>query len=213
MRDRSARRLTDADAALWREVVKTVTPLCRPSRSGHSGHHGSDPLALVEEHSGHPINRSNGQSVDSFKSRPLHANLETAPPKAGAEPLIVDAPQGTDRRTAQRLRRGRLAIDAQLDLHGYSLAAAHGRLLEFLRSAQAHGRRCVLVVTGKGRRNSGEPGKLKSAVPAWLNEPLFRPMVLSVAHAQPKDGGSGALYILLRKARGHGSSYAEGRQI
>jgi DNA-nicking Smr family endonuclease len=106
---------------------------------------------------------------------------------------------GTDRRTAGKLKKGRLDIEARLDLHGSTLAQAHDRLYGFITSAYASGARCVLVVTGKGRSTLGETGKLKAAVPRWLNEPAFRPYVLSLSYAQQKDGGEGALYILLRK--------------
>ncbi len=209
MRDRSARHMTDAEATLWREVIKTVTPISRPPRlkqpdvttstpANETAHTFSSDVPIRRHAAAKPFNGASVSDAGSVSRTNADA------------PLVVDAPQGTDRRTAQRLKRGRLAIDARLDLHGYSLTAAHTRLLEFLRSAQAHGGRCVLIVTGKGRRavgdrERGQPGKLKSAVPEWLNEPLFRPLVLSVTHAQPKDGGTGALYVLLRKARGHGA--------
>lgn len=132
----------------------------------------------------------------------------------------------TDRRTAQRLKRGKLDVDARLDLHGCTLLQAHDRLLEFLRVSQFTGARCVLVVTGKGRRKSvskrsnnhafdqaaeTQPGKLRMSVPMWLNEAPFRPLVLSVSYAVQKDGGEGALYVLLRKKSGDartGTPYA-----
>jgi DNA-nicking Smr family endonuclease len=60
----------------------------------------------------------------------------------------------------------------------------------------------VLVITGRGsgkERQGG--GVLKSAVPRWLDEPAFRSHVLAIATAQPRDGGSGALYVMLRRTR------------
>lgn len=105
----------------------------------------------------------------------------------------------TDRRTANKLRRGKLDIDARLDLHGYTEDQAYRHLMGFIQAARASGARCVLVVTGKGRKTDMQPGKLKTAVPRWLNEPEFRPAVLTVTYAQQRDGGDGALYILLRK--------------
>lgn len=126
-------------------------------------------------------------------------------------PLEIGKVGETDRRTAQRLKRGKLDVDARLDLHGCTVIQAHDRLLEFLRVSQSTGARCVLVVTGKGLRKArGQAtaseyaddtrhGKLRLSVPRWLNEPLFRPLVLSVSYAVQKDGGEGALYVLLRK--------------
>lgn len=206
MCDRKARPLTDAEAALWREVIKTVTPTTRFSPASVNGKapaiSNPEEFKSVQVNQGAPARRADRVRITHQHDVPT-AHLDVAP-------LVVDAPQGTDRRTAQRLKRGKLEIDARLDLHGYSLAAGHTRLLGFLRATQAHGGRCVLIVTGKGRGDSGAPGKLKSAVPEWLNEPLFRPLVLSVTHAQQKDGGTGALYILLRKARGHVSAPGDG---
>ncbi len=93
-----------------------------------------------------------------------------------------------------------MAIEARLDLHGMTQAEAHGRLVAFVEGHQAAGRRCVLVVTGKGTWRE-EGGVLRDAVPRWLNEPGLRPRILSFSHAQPKDGGEGALYILLKRLR------------
>lgn len=147
-------------------------------------------------------------------SRPKDVDVAVIAPSSHKAPLQVGQIGETDRRTAHRLKRGKLSVDARLDLHGCTVVQAHDRLLEFLRVSQATGARCVLVVTGKGRRrHSGDavpasaprfsheyqPGKLRSAVPRWINEPAFRPLVLSVSHAVQKDGGEGALYILLRK--------------
>ena len=193
-RNRTVRRLTEAEHDLWRQVISTVTPSDR---------------AAASERTLFPagIDRPSRRAVHS--TGPVQVPNQTPPPsRTPLPPLVVDAPpgtdRGTDRRTVQRLKRGRLDIDARLDLHGLTIAQAHTRLLEFLRSAQAHGARCVLVVTGKGGGGGrdGTIGKVKAAVPAWLNDPLFRPLVLSAVQAQPGDGGGGALYLLLRKARG-----------
>ncbi len=120
----------------------------------------------------------------------------TKPPKPGQFADI-------DKRTAERFRRGELAIDARLDLHGLTQAEAHRRLDGFVARAAAAGTRMLLVITGKGERAGGERGTgvLRDGVPRWLAEPGLRPLVLAIAHAQPKHGGGGALYVLLRKKR------------
>ncbi|HIP78018.1 MAG TPA: hypothetical protein EYH07_06110, partial [Kiloniellaceae bacterium] len=105
-----------------------------------------------------------------------------------------------DRRKAERLRRGKLPIEATLDLHGLRQAEAHRRLEHFLADSQAAGKRCVLVVTGKGATRA-EPGVLRSALPLWLNQSPNRERVLSFDYAQQKHGGTGAVYILLRRKR------------
>ena len=75
-------------------------------------------------------------------------------------------------------------------------AEAHRALAGFVAASRAAGRRCVLVITGHGRMSGGI---LKSAVPRWLHEPDLRRDVLAIASARPQHGGSGALYLLLRK--------------
>jgi DNA-nicking Smr family endonuclease len=115
-------------------------------------------------------------------------------------PLTHDASPGLDRRTAERLRRGALAIEARLDLHGMTQEEAHRALDAFLARAAQAGKRSVLVITGKGGRSSGD-GVLRAAVPRWLNEAPNRGRLLAFAPAQPQHGGAGALYLLLKRRR------------
>ncbi len=125
-------------------------------------------------------------------------------PRRG-EPLPALAPgtiAGVDRATAERLRRGGLVIDGRLDLHGLTQDEAHAALERFLGGSAARGRRCVLVITGKGLGDGFGRGVLRQAVPRWLNEPPNRARILAVMPAQPKHGGAGALYVLLKRKRG-----------
>jgi DNA-nicking Smr family endonuclease len=134
-----------------------------------------------------------------------------APPPAGtaaAVPVVRRLPApGLDRRSSERLRRGELPIDARIDLHGMTQEVAHRALAGFIGRAQEAGKRCVLVITGKGARRAdagdwrAEQGVLRNAVPRWLAEPPNRGRVLAYAPAQPNHGGGGALYVLLRRLR------------
>ena len=117
-------------------------------------------------------------------------------------PLVMGQGAGVDKRTTQRLKRGQLAIEGRLDLHGLTQAAAHARLDRFLASSQERGLRCVLVITGKGLRPDGATGVLRDMAPRWLNEPPNRARVLALHTAQPKHGGAGAYYVLLKRQRG-----------
>jgi DNA-nicking Smr family endonuclease len=107
-------------------------------------------------------------------------------------------PVGLDRRTWLRLKRGQVAIEQTLDLHGRTQDEAHGALARFLAAAQAAGCRCVLVVTGKGL---GSGGTLRHMVPRWLNEGANREHIVAFSPAQARHGGAGALYVLLRRQR------------
>ena len=105
---------------------------------------------------------------------------------------------GIDRRSAEKLRRGHLPIEGRLDLHGMTQEAASGRLANFLERAESQGKRCVLVITGKGLASGGV---LRDQVPRWLNLPPNRARVLAFDYARPQHGGGGALYVLLKRRR------------
>ena len=108
---------------------------------------------------------------------------------------------GVDARAVTRLRRGQTRPEARLDLHGHTLDQAHRALAGFIDRAASGGMRCVLVITGKGR--IGEiGGTIRSEFPRWLNQARLRARILAFAEAQPRDGGAGAFYVLLRKRRG-----------
>jgi DNA-nicking Smr family endonuclease len=85
-----------------------------------------------------------------------------------------------------------------LDLHGYTQNQAFDALGSFIVSSYQKQYRCVLVITGKGGQGD-KKGVLYTQVPKWLNHPKLKPMILMFSHAQAKDGGDGALYILLKK--------------
>lgn len=116
---------------------------------------------------------------------------------------------GTDRRTQIRLRRGQVAVDARIDLHGMTQAQARARLEAFLVSGVAGGCRCVLVITGKGstrRDDAGfmpdrERGVLREQVPRWLALPPLSHHVITWQPAARQHGGDGALYVLLRRPK------------
>ncbi len=107
-----------------------------------------------------------------------------------------------ERKLKQKLSRGRTTADAAIDLHGYRQDEALPALRRFLGGAQRDGLKVVLVVTGKGRTAafSGDSvGVLRRAVPLWLAMPEFRSLVIGYEEAAQSHGGSGALYVRLRR--------------
>ncbi len=144
-------------------------------------------------------------------ARPRKAKAERERPEApppspcGPTPAPRPAPAGggLDKRTARRIRRGALRIEARIDLHGMTREEAHRCLTRFIAESQAAGRRLVLVVTGKGRRSEDgvAAGVIRREAPHWLSRPPNAARVLETAPAQPRDGGDGALYVYLRKLR------------
>ena len=121
-------------------------------------------------------------------------------------PLTNGHVANIDGRTAQRFLRGKMPIDATLDLHGYYQEQALEKLQIFIAHAYHRHHRNLLIITGKGKRTTEDAlstrhGVLREQVPQWLNMPMIRPLVLAFTHAQPHDGGTGALYVLLKRNR------------
>ena len=137
------------------------------------------------------------QPAPPKRPRPLPA---PALPPAKPPELAPGRIAGVDKRLAERLKRGQLVIEGMLDLHGLTQEEAHRQLDGFLALSTNAGRRCVLVITGKGVWRA-DSGILKEMVPRWLNEAPNRARVLAIAAAQPRHGGSGALYVLLKRRR------------
>lgn len=176
--------LSPEDKALWAHVTHDVAPL-----TGKRA--GSPDLAARKD------NEEQSQCV-----KPV-ARGSVEPPKITTQNLsyVHGQAPGLDKRTQMRLRRGQVSIEARLDLHGMTQSQAHDAVYRFLETARNNGRRMVLVITGKGLHRDGQIGVLRSVVPRWLNERPLRDWIKAFDHATPRDGGKGALYILLRRRK------------
>ncbi len=195
--------LSPEDRQLWSHVTRQAEPLAGRDRlwslaDALRGSEGRDGTRAAPRASAGPEGTRARLSKGTAAQAP--AQTPAGPKRPAPPPLVHGARDGLDRRKAERLRRGKLPIEATLDLHGLRQAEAHRRLEHFLADCQAAGKRCVLVVTGKGATRA-EPGVLRSALPLWLNQSPNRERVLSFDYAQQKHGGTGAVYILLRRRR------------
>lgn len=168
-----SRLLSPDEVELWTRVTADVRPA--PGRS---------PRRMPE-----PASRGAEQKATAAPETPEKKQA----PRPG--PPLTDL----DHRTRTKLRRGRLDVDAKLDLHGLRQAEAQRALLDFLRRAQAGGARMAIVVTGKGSR-SEDSGVLRRLVPLWLQAPHLRDVVVSFGEAARHHGGEGALYVQIRRA-------------
>ena len=170
------RELSNEERILWDLVARTTTPL-----QGRRSAAESKPAAKEPE-------------VE--KPAP-------APPPPPAGPVAVPAPprqqiHHLDRTTQKKIAKGRLPIEAKIDLHGMYQDEAYSLLLSFLGRAHGRGLRYVLVITGKGSSAASE-GVLKRSVPAWFATPAFRTLVSGYEEASRGHGGEGALYVRLRR--------------
>ena len=112
------------------------------------------------------------------------------------EESLFFARNGLQQRLLKQLKRGDLTVEASLDLHGQIIEEAGKSLTSFLDEAQSVGCRCVIVIHGKGTRSAAGRPVLKTQVNHWLRE---SPAVLAFSSTQPRHGGTGSVYVLLKK--------------
>lgn len=184
---------------LWAHVTRDVRPLRRRNPLARPPQAVTTKSEIAEK-----VETSAPPSAARRRKAGLPQGSGAAPGeerKQSLPPLRPGEMIGIDAGTGRRLRRGRLPIEARLDLHGMTQLQAHEALRIFLQAAVAVGRRCVLVITGKGTFSPDRKGVLRAAVPRWLNEAPLRGKVLAIDTARPQDGGGGAYYILLKRQR------------
>lgn len=184
MQRRRGKLLSEAEIALWRQVARAVKPLPGRPALEPEPEPKAAPAPLLPE----------GAAV---AAAPAARKLAAKPAQPPLAPL--------ERRLLTQLRRGRQSVEAVIDLHGMRQDEAHAALRGFLRLQQLRGAKLVLVVTGKGAAGEfsfgEERGVLRRNVPHWLRLPDLRPLVVGFDEAEQRHGGSGALYIRLRRIR------------
>ena len=180
-----------ADADVFRAAVRDVKPLGQTPVP--VGLHKPKPRVTLRKHKGTPR-----EDLDQFmpliatRSHDEPASLEAE--TAGNAALSFQR-SGVRVQVMRRLRRGLCPIDSELDLHGLSQSMARDRLADFIVRARESGCRCVRIIHGKGYRSGGRGPVLKTAVNLWLRRHLD---VIAFTSARAIDGGTGALYVLLR---------------
>jgi DNA-nicking Smr family endonuclease len=176
MRARGEQGLKEEDRVLWSLVARTAKPL-----------KGTLAVAVPDL----------AAEPKAMPSKPAKA---IPGPAVAARPKAVHVGHTLDEPTLEKLSKGKLPIEGRVDLHGLTQDEAYSLLFSFLHRAHAGGVRYVLIITGKGSSSGGD-GVLRRAVPAWLATPAFRHLVSSHDHAARQHGGSGALYVRLRRTR------------
>lgn len=171
----------DENSVLWQKVVADVKPLDKKQKNKRE-------LKKV---------LSEGGQKPEIKKTALQKKQELMPPNP-TQSAKVSGGNELDRRTAEKLRKGKMPIDGKLDLHGLTQIQAYDALCPFILNAYARGARCLLVITGKGKSTEGV---LRRKTPEWLKEEPFDRIVLKIQEARPEHGGAGALYVFLRRKR------------
>ena len=182
-------QLSPEDREIWAKVTKTLTPL-HPERLH----------APVVDDAG--LSPPEAEKPDRPKKTATAIRTPSAQPKPASPPPL----HTLEHRYRKKLIRGVKPIDGRIDLHGLTQHQAHDRLRHFLHSAQARGHKVVLVITGKGRDRGGggfmdERGVLRRVVPQWLGMSDMRSVVIGYEEAHASHGGSGALYVRIRRKR------------
>ncbi len=174
-------RNKDEDIKCFRDAVHDARPLVQ------------DRIPPYRRHR-RPVPESRWRDDQAVMQSLLSDEYEPTEVETGEELLYVRP--GLQRLVLRKLRRGQFVIEAELDLHGQTVPQARSRLDAFLRAAQIAGKRCVRIIHGKGKGSEGKLPVLKGKVNAWLRR---KDEVLAFCSARPSDGGTGAVYVLLKK--------------
>ncbi len=173
-------QISEEEAALFRTAVRDTRTL---------------PQSRVLNRAPPPPPRADfRRREDAEVLRELHDSDPTAEDVETGEELSYARP-GLRPGILRRLRRGHFPIEAELDLHGLTVPHARRALAEFLGECRINGLRCVRIVHGKGLRSAHRGPVLKGKVNSWLRR---RDEVLAFVSARPTDGGTGAIYLLLK---------------
>ena len=181
-------------SALWDEVANTVkrqassriSPVALPAKA-------QEKRVLAEKTFANAKKSVNLRHNATPKTDTPKTGLVTGPAN-----LLQAVYAGIDRSSAKKLQQGKMVLEARIDLHGLSQLEAYQRLQHFIQKSRQEGLRTILVITGKGRAGRGV---LRENVPQWLSEPPLSEAIIAFGASRPQDGGAGALYVRLKRAR------------
>jgi len=171
----------DDDKGLFRKAVAGTRALKQDRNNPHKPRRKPVPLQRY---------RDDQAVMASLLSDDYSPDIET-----GEELLFVRT--GIQQRVLRKFRRGQYTIEAELDLHGCTASEARELVSQFLHNARINNKRCVRIIHGKGLSSLAKLPVLKVKVNSWLRQ---MDAVLAFCSARPNDGGTGAVYVLLKKA-------------
>lgn len=174
------KKISDEDSKLFRSLMRDVIPL-----ESDKVHHS-------------PLQTSNQNkkfiSSKSTKERLFLSDHISHP--VSADKYLSFTTSGIQPRYFRRLKNAQLPIEATLDLHGLTTDEARDAFQKFMQNCKNQGLRVILIVHGKGHRSQAQHPRLKNLINSWLHQ---LPYILAFCSAQPKHGGTGAVYVLLKK--------------
>ncbi|MEN5342126.1 Smr/MutS family protein [Achromobacter mucicolens] len=176
------------DLAAFKRSMKSVTPIRHAQRVEHKPAPEPAPARRRANALGETLNRADAGVSDGGEITHLLSEGGTAFVRGDVAPD-----------TARNLRRGQWRAGAELDLHGLRVEQARHALLSFLDECQEHGIRCVRIVHGKGYNSEGLEPVLKDKARTWL---VQKADVMAFSEAPEREGGAGALLVLLRQSEG-----------
>lgn len=191
------------DDSCWQEALRGVKPLRQGGRRKRQPDHND-----VKVHKSESLKPFFSGS-ESSKEELIEPNLTVSDYSHTLPRVVVESNesnrisgfvQSIDTKTRQKLKKGQVQFSQRIDLHGLYVQEAWEALMDFLRSAPALGVSCALVIHGKGKGYGadGDMGAIKAQIAGWL---AGHPVVIGFHSALPKDGGTGALYVLIRKSK------------
>ena len=185
--------LDPAEQALWQRVTDTVRPIRARKMK-------PQPVGIAET----MANAPRLQEKPKPKGRIPAPRLAEAIPVSAQKPLADSLDGGWDR----RIRRGSTDPERTIDLHGHTLLSAHRALDIALDDALRDGIRVLLIITGKPPRDAdrgadgrARRGLIRASIGDWLTVSRHARRIAAVRNAHPKHGGTGALYVILRRDR------------
>jgi len=186
------------DWHLWLEVKASVTPLRPEAIEAEAQTFLPLPPSAAEPRIVLPENFRPGAQAPARPS--------AVAPDARRAPWASEKP--IEPKLRRKLRSGRMALDATIDLHGMRQSEARAALIGFIKARAARGDRTVLVITGKGLKKMGEDaaviverGVLRSMLPVWLTEPEIGGLIAGWDASAQGHGGEGAFYVRLKRVR------------
>ncbi len=176
--------LTAQDIEIWQKITKTARPLATGKKNIFNSY--------IDNNATKPRQDISQPSIKKLQNSvsPVYQAPPTVKPKPVASVMGYEM--------TRKIQKGKISIDGRIDLHGLTQKEAWQILYERIENAYYSGEKVILVITGKG--NMGR-GILREQVPLWLSSAAFRMLVSEYGTSHISHGGTGALYVRIRKRR------------